>query len=1578
MAIMISSLDQSNPLHLHPNDSNCASIVNIKLTGVENYRVWASAVKLALQIKNKMGFLTGSCLRSDYVASRPLLKQWALGVRPVWNELKETYDRIDGSIVFNMLQKINSFKQGGLPVSEYYHKLNSLWREFDILTKLPDCTCEARAEIIDHAKDAFLIISREESHRGIPASSVKSENASSVKNEKPQVSAFVSRFNDNNKKRNTGSWSIGNNDTRGGFVSNADGKTSVSPVSFSNEQMLKLMSLLNDKSSTIANANMAGTNQHMTNSVKNMFNLVDVSGLKLTVGHPNGTLAKITHVGNLKLNNDVILFDVLVVPDYTVSLLSVNKLIKDSKLNVSFDESNCYIQDLKKGKVLGTGSLNLNHIKHDLPCEVCHKAKQSREPFPFSETKSTILGQLIHLDVWGPYKVVSGEGFRYFLTIDDDFYMLKTKDEVFQMFVSFNTLVLTQFDKKVKIVRSDNGTEFTNHKMSEFFNEMGILHQTTCAYTPQQNGIAERKHRHLLNVARSLMFQGGIPLQFWSDCVLTAVYLINRLPSSVLNGKSPFSIVYNREPNLSHLRSFGCLCYATIVKESDKFSNKSEKCVLIGYASNKKAYKLLSLDNRNVFYSRDVKFYETIFPYKMNKSDNFEKDFVSGVTDLIFFDNFESQIASKVSSPNDDEEGSPSGRDGRLHQPDPMSDNQSGSDAMLHQPGDDIVALQPGYDELQSATPVDETNSSEGNVGINPEVPVFQNILENQNEEVNLRRSSRISKLPARLNDYVLNNTVRYGLNKYVNHSMLSAKNCVFVSSLNKSCEPSSFEEASKDVNWINAMNNEMHALYENNTWELVDLPYGRKPIGSRWVYKIKYMSTGEIERYKARVVAKGYNQKEGIDYEETFSPVVKMSTVRCLIDLAVQRDWKLYQMDVNNAFLYGDLYEDVYMIPPPGFMDKNDNRVCKLKRSLYGLKQAPRQWNHKLYDTLLEAGFEQSKNDHSLYIKNDNNVSLFLLVYVDDLVITGNSEVEIHKFKTFLNKRFKMKDLGELKYFLGIEVLKTKTGLCLNQRKYCLELLHEFGLLACRPVLTPLPENIVLAHKETKDDKYLKNITSYQKLVGKLIYLCMTRPDISYSVHCLSQHMHAPLQSHFNLALRLLRYLKLAPGSGIDFSKNNSGIQVVAYSDSDWAKCPMTRRSVSGYCVFVNKNLVSWKSKKQPTLSKSSAEAEYRAMAATTCEAMWIVKILKDLGLKDLLPVELHCDNKAAIQIAANPVMHEKTKHFDLDVHFVREKVASGLIKTVKVDTKCQVAVYVYRFGSFQHNVLVKRAIMRERVVEPENERAESIVKDEGSKAFSQNKGLAAGLVRLHFHDCFVRGCDGSILIDSTSSNTAEKDSPANNPSLRGFNVIDNAKTRLEKVCPGVVSCADIVTFAARGGFQITGGLEYDVPAGRRDGRVSLITETTGLPPLTSNLNQLTYSSTKQDPTLDKLYASKLKQQCPKGSNNVNLVVPMNLSSPSISDTGYYVDVLNNKGLFTSDQSLLTSKSTANQVHQNAKDPYLLKSKFAKAMVQMGKNGVLTGSQGEIQKNYRVINKCKLKNKQENLELHVPGRTRV
>nr|XP_043613792.1 peroxidase 5-like [Erigeron canadensis] len=288
----------------------------------------------------------------------------------------------------------------------------------------------------------------------------------------------------------------------------------------------------------------------------------------------------------------------------------------------------------------------------------------------------------------------------------------------------------------------------------------------------------------------------------------------------------------------------------------------------------------------------------------------------------------------------------------------------------------------------------------------------------------------------------------------------------------------------------------------------------------------------------------------------------------------------------------------------------------------------------------------------------------------------------------------------------------------------------------------------------------------------------------------------------------------------------------------------------------------------------------------------------------------------------------------------------------------------------------------------------AEFIIRDEVTKAFIQDRGLAAGLVRLHFHDCFVRGCDASVVIDSTPSNIAEKDSPANNPSLRGFEVIDNAKARLEAACPGVVSCADIIAFAARDSIILTGGFGYNVPSGRRDGRVSLIADTRALPPATANLNQLTqmfsthgltqeemvtlsgahtigrshctsiesrlysYNTTMNtDPSLDAFYATQLMQQCPQGDRSVDSVVPINPASPTITDVGYYIDILNSRGLFTSDQTLLTSTSTADQVTRYAINPLLWKTKFAAAMVKMGQIGVLTATQGEIRLNCRVIN---------------------
>ncbi|XP_069152937.1 uncharacterized mitochondrial protein AtMg00810-like [Solanum lycopersicum] len=356
---------------------------------------------------------------------------------------------------------------------------------------------------------------------------------------------------------------------------------------------------------------------------------------------------------------------------------------------------------------------------------------------------------------------------------------------------------------------------------------------------------------------------------------------------------------------------------------------------------------------------------------------------------------------------------------------------------------------------------------------------------------------------------------------------------------------------------------------------------------------------------------------------------------------------------------------------------------VCKLHKSLYGLKQAPRQWNLKLTEALVDMGFSQSHYDYSLFTKNIGKELLVILVYVDDLLVTGSSLHYIQQIREELQQRFRMKDLGELKYFLGIEFSRSKEGILMNQRKYALGLVSELGLAGCKPSSTPLEFN----HKLTStvfdefigknanaEDSLLDDFGKYQRLIGKLLYLTMTRPDIAFVVQVLSQYMHSPKSSHMEAALRVVKYIKGTAGLGL-FMPSNKDNEMVAYCDSDWGACVETRRSVTGYMIKLGGALVSWKSKKQNTVSRSSAEAEFRSMATTVAEIVWLKGLFSELGMEIKVPVKVFCDNKAAIQIAAHPIFHERTKHFDIDCHFVREKILEGLIQTQHLGTRDQQA---------------------------------------------------------------------------------------------------------------------------------------------------------------------------------------------------------------------------------------------------------------------------------------------------------------
>ena len=389
-------------------------------------------------------------------------------------------------------------------------------------------------------------------------------------------------------------------------------------------------------------------------------------------------------------------------------------------------------------------------------------------------------------------------------------------------------------------------------------------------------------------------------------------------------------------------------------------------------------------------------------------------------------------------------------------------------------------------------------------------------------------------------------------------------------------------------------MQDEYNALKAQGTWKLVPPPPDRSIIGSKWVYKIKKNPDGNVSRYKARLVAQGFSQEQGLDYSETFSPVVRHTTVRLILSLASIYMWELKQLDIKNAFLHGELQEEVYMKQPQGFVDSSHPEyVCKLIKSLYGLKQAPRTWNSKFTSYLPALGFVASTSDTSLFVKHDGQDVIILLLYVDDIILTGSNTTKIQKVSEDLVDVFDLKDMGKLTYFLGLQIHYSANGdIFLNQSKYIKDLVHKVGMDSCKPANTPCkPHNQMLVN----EGKLLHDPTLYRSLVGSLHYLTFTRPDIAYVVNSVCQFMKSPTDVHLCSIKRIIRYLQGTAEYGLTYS-SDTNVNLTAFSDADWAADLNTRRSVTGYVVYLGSNPVSWQSKKQVFVSRSSTEVEYKA----------------------------------------------------------------------------------------------------------------------------------------------------------------------------------------------------------------------------------------------------------------------------------------------------------------------------------------------------------------------------------------------
>ncbi|CAJ2662180.1 unnamed protein product [Trifolium pratense] len=482
-------------------------------------------------------------------------------------------------------------------------------------------------------------------------------------------------------------------------------------------------------------------------------------------------------------------------------------------------------------------------------------------------------------------------------------------------------------------------------------------------------------------------------------------------------------------------------------------------------------------------------------------------------------------------------------------------------------------------------------------------------------------------------------------------------------------------------------MDAEISAIESNDTWELTALPAGVKKIGVKWIYKTKYNEQGKIEKYKARLVAKGYSQQQGIDYNEVFAPVARWDTIRTILAIAALKNWYVFQLDVKSAFLHGELNEEVYVDQPLGYQKENRQLVYRLKKSLYGLKQAPRAWYSKIEAYFNHEGFEKCPHEHTLLVKSETDGRIIVVsLYVDDLIFTGNDEKLFAEFKSSMERNFAMTDLGKMRYFLGVEIKQDGNGIFLYQQKYAVEILQRFGMSDCNSVNNPIVPGSKLQKDETGQ---ASNSTLYKQMVGCLMYLLATRPDLAFSVCLVARYMERPTEIHMAAVKRILRYLKGTTSYGLWYERGK-GDELVGWSNSDYAGDIDDRRSTSGYVFMIGTKAVSWSSKKQPIVTLSTAEAEFIAAAGSACQGVWLSRILTAIDARKGNSITIYCDNSSSIKLSKNPVMHGRSKHIDVRFHFLRDLTKEGIIQLVHCSSFEQVADIMTKplsFDSFSRN---------------------------------------------------------------------------------------------------------------------------------------------------------------------------------------------------------------------------------------------------------------------------------------------------
>ncbi|KAI3505861.1 hypothetical protein L1887_28170 [Cichorium endivia] len=988
------------------------------------------------------------------------------------------------------------------------------------------------------------------------------------------------------------------------------------------------------------------------------------------VSYGNNAIGKIKGYGMIT-NGEISIRKVAYVEGLQHNLISVSQLVVGTGLKVSFDEDGSELIENESKKIVLKSKRKREMFPLDMRLiqgkpAICLLTKAANDDswlwhrrlshMNFRDINKLVLDdlvrglsllkiatiintkiieplELLHIDLCGPSAIESVAHNKYILVVVDDFsrftwvFFLKQKSEAATNMINFIKQKEILLRKQVRMIRSDNGTEFKNQTLDDFLVHKGISHNFSAPYTPQQNGVVERRNRSLCEAARTMLSFAKLPLYFWADAIVTTCFTQNRSNINKRFLLTPYEILNKRKPNVKFFHVFGSKCFIFNSKvKRVKWDEKADERIFLGYSLTSKAYRVLKKRSRKIEETYYITFDDKYNSRAKNSTMKTQEIFPESNKTTIPLMNIYEEFMNLFDEPETAKSAEAKAKDNQGDELLKIIDSAVNENENSQDDSSDVPIPNTAHIEEGNSDTVD----TESNENFQGENEIENNGIDTQSEvqseaeeifaELNPKYDPNYPPMLKWTRDHAQSQIIGETSAGVLTQAQIKEKQttlfskmefCMFHSFISK-IEPKTVKVALDHADWVQAMQDELNEFERNKVWRLVPTPEKASVLGMKWVFRNKLEKEGNVIRNKARLVVKGYCQEEGIDYEETFALVARLESVRIFLAYAAHKGFDVYQMDVKCAFLNGELEETVYVEQAPGFVNsKHPDHCYILDKAVYGLKQAPRAWYETLTRFLKLSKFKQGSFDPTFFCKKEGNHLMIVQIYVDDIIFGSTHPSLIAEFRKLMETKFEMSSMGKINFFLGLNIRQSSEGIFINQEAYTKSLLEKFGMMGDSKVKVPMAFGTKLTPSLDKPET---DITIYRQMIGSLLYLTSSRSDIMFVVCFCARYQANPREPHITAVKNIFRYLKRTTSLGLWYP-SGSGFFVQSFSDADLGGCGLDRKSTSGGCQLLNGKLVSWQSRKQTCVSLSTAEAEYIAAASCTSQIIWIQNQLRDYG---------------------------------------------------------------------------------------------------------------------------------------------------------------------------------------------------------------------------------------------------------------------------------------------------------------------------------------------------------------------------